>query len=487
MNCNKFWLENCSNLFSDFRLIPNQNMSLSERMNTITRLVLIIFIFLSLLNFKYSFLLLSLSLLFIIILYYIQKDNMQQIKEGFNNFSHKSFSETPKIPHISQQKLPKVVDDYAYFYCNDPISLEPFDKTTLSLNQKLVGPANPKTKIAPIIIPPSHALDYWRANNLITHSQVNLKTEQDVYQSGYEVTTSCKPKIKENFYKNDNKVEYKTPRYGSNSWHPQQEEYSSTNKTQQEIYFPFKNQDKVKLRKNTVLEENRGQVNTSCSYNPKQIFTSNLPSNYSASNCQEDPRMAQYNKNLFTQIIEPGIYTVNQVNEPINSNMGISFTQQLEPTTYEQNKNGITFIQHDPRIIEPLEEPEPIQQINESNVYDPRFNGYGTSYRSYVDKQLGQPRFAYDDINAIRMPNYITRNKIDFTSFGDSYGPMSQEDGNDLTANIRELAQDAWFKNSGEFRENLMFSTLRKRNSEMWQRRMYPMSTSNQRMMGGKI
>ena len=56
MNCNKFWLENCSNLFSDFRLIPNQNMSLSERMNTITRLVLIIFIFLSLLIFNYSLL-----------------------------------------------------------------------------------------------------------------------------------------------------------------------------------------------------------------------------------------------------------------------------------------------------------------------------------------------------------------------------------------------------------------------------------------------
>ena len=85
------------------------------------------------------------------------------------------------------------------------------------------------------------------------------------------------------------------------------------------------------------------------------------------------------------------------------------------------------------------------------------------------------------------MPNYITRNKIDFTPFGDSYGPMSQQDGNDSTANIRELAQDAWFKNSGEFRENLMFSALRKRNSEMWQRRMFPMSTSNQRMMGGKI
>jgi hypothetical protein len=406
---------------------------------------------------------------------------MKHIREGFND--------TQQILPMRQIKIPRVVADDAYFYANDPISLEPFDKTTLSLNQKLVGQANPKTKIAPIIIAPSHDLDYWRANNLITHSHVNIKTEQDVYQSGYEITTACNnPKIKEKFGYNNSK-EYKLPpKYGSNTWHPQQEEDSSNNKTQKELYFPFKDQNSIKLRKNVVLDENRGQVNTSCSYNPKQIVTSNLPSNYNASNCQEDPKMAQYNKNLFTQIIEPGIYTVNQVNEPINSNMGISFTQQLEPTTYEIDKNGgMTFTQHDPRIIEPVEQIPQEQTVNESNIYDPRFSGYGTSYRSYIDKQLGQPRFAYDDINAIRMPNYITRNKIDFESFGDTYGPLKpgEENGNDLTANIRELSQASWFKNTGDFRESLMFSSLRKRNSEMWQRRMYPMSTSNQRMSGG--
>ena len=30
---------------------------------------------------------------------------------------------------------------------------------------------------------------------------------------------------------------------------------------------------------------------------------------------------------------------------------------------------------------------------NESNVYDPRFTGYGTNYRTYIESVTGQPRF----------------------------------------------------------------------------------------------
>lgn len=96
----------------------------------------------------------------------------------------------------------------------------------------------------------------------------------------------------------------------------------------------------------------------------------------------------KYNENVFTQTISPGEYHVNTRNEPINSNIGISIAEQNEEPTYE--------------MIEPFED------VNASNVYDPRFYGYGTSYRGYVDNMLGQPKFYYDDVNAIRMPNYIS-------------------------------------------------------------------------------
>ena len=93
----------------------------------------------------------------------------------------------------------------------------------------------------------------------------------------------------------------------------------------------------------------------------------------------------------------------------------------------------------------------------------------------------------YDDINAVRMPNYITRNYLDFEPFGDTYGPIKEgeQDGNKYNANIRELAQSAWMDNTCKFREDLSNSLLRKRNGEMWQQRMFPINKSGQRMLGG--
>ena len=47
------------------------------------------------------------------------------------------------------------------------------------------------------------------------------------------------------------------------------------------------------------------------------------------------------------------------------------------------------------------------------------------------------------------------------------------------------MTQDSWIKNSNQFRDDIMVSAMRKRNGEMWQNRMYPKSTSGQRMAGG--
>ena len=487
MKCqNKFWIENLQDLFCSTDIVPLEGMHIIDQMNALSRLVIIVSIMLFLVGFKHSILFLLLSLLFIIILYYIQKYNMEHYREGYkqtsserqpptNTKSNKN-GRSPVIPTI-----PIVNTDQSGMFCDDQLPGEPSDRKIASFNQRLVGPPNPKTRIAPIIIAPSHDLEYWRANNLINHSHINLLSEQDVYQSGYEVSTSCKnkkgaPTCLESFRLN------KSPEYGTSSWHPQQEHYvepSSGGYTQRDSYKYAKRFGKMS-----------DDVNTSCGYNPEQILTSNLPSNYQADNRQKDPRMSTYNKNLFTQTIEPGVYSINQVNEPINSNMGISFTQQFEPSGRTVGKHGVMNTEYDPNVIEPIKQSPNfslINAVNESNIYDPRFTGYGTSYRSYVDKELGQPRFMYDDINAVRMPNYITRNYLDFEPFGDTYGPIKEgeQDGNKYNANIRELAQSAWMDNTCKFREDLSNSLLRKRNGEMWQQRMFPINKSGQRMLGG--
>ncbi len=66
----------------------------------------------------------------------------------------------------------------------------------------------------------------------------------------------------------------------------------------------------------------------------------------------------------------------------------------------------------------PKSKPEQIlpyeRQTHLSDLYDPRFTGYGTSSRSYLEPVTGQVRFYYDDIDSYKRPNYISRSKVDF-------------------------------------------------------------------------
>ena len=148
----------------------------------------------------------------------------------------------------------------------------------------------------------------------------------------------------------------------------------------------------------------------------------------------------------------------------------------------------VVYMQYDPDVIEPveLENVSVVEEIDQSNVYDPRHTGYGTSYRAYTNEDLGRTDFYYKDIDAIRMPNYITRSNIDFAKYADQYGPLpgGHGDGNPDTGNIREMAQNSWLRSSLGFRNDIMFSKMRKTNAEHWQRRKAPVG-AGQYMAGG--
>jgi hypothetical protein len=267
------------------------------------------------------------------------------------------------------------------------------------------------------------------------------------------------------------------------------------NKSNQEIpieQFQQQSDTRIPSIKENYWTDNRGKhakyidadpdiINISCGYNPQQLAV-NLPSNYPAGNCQQDPSMSRFNDNLFTQTVTPGVYMKNQINEPINSNMGISFTQQFEPLSYERNDKGLMITLKDPNDVS-MDDPqyikEYVEKANYDNVFDPRFYGYGTSYRSYLEPTTGQTRFMYDDVNAVRMPNYITRSKVDHLPYADHYGPVEEgsEFGNIHNPNIRQLAQDSWFRDSITFRDDMTQRLMRKSNAEAWQKRMYPNST----------
>ena len=618
---NKFWLENPLILVSNPDIIPLVGMNTCSQMNAMTRFVFILFIILILFNFdiKFGFLFLIISLLIIIILYYIQRKTMERYK--IEHFTQ-NIEKTPNL-----HKNPPVKNNLTVFasdclYCNgecgQDVSIEKnFNNPNyVSRNQKLVGPANPKTKIAPVIAPPLADLSYWRANNLVDHSSVNKLSNVELYQSGYVVTEQTpeidlskrkiepykclqnsiqkntstrvevllppKPVIKQNVnapppttrIENKNSVDIiNTPvienyTYGEDIIepfivpnsnieprncvrdlssppsgqaglfvNPQRGQGIACNDNDQSCRLPepdnpnmpssrlcyppdkggnptgpfppssFINQVRrantsgfrfqrgrpenllnraEKISDGTqILANQPGWVNTLCGYNPKQLIDADLPTNLSVGNCTKNPILKDYNREIFTQTIEPNIFTSNQINEPINSNIGISFAQQFPPMsckTEGPNEEDTMFLQRDPRIIvnDPdLKELCPPDEINQANIYDPRFTGYGTGYRSYIDETTGQPRFYYDDIDAITKPNYIVRSKIDNQVFADKYGPIEagNRQGNIFTPEIRALADTAFKEDTLQFRNELQARISRKINRKMWQRKAAPINT----------
>jgi hypothetical protein len=432
--------------------------------------------------------------------------------------------------------LPAGKNGYMRF-CNDEVTLD--TNNYISPNQRLAGPANPKTLIAPVVVPRSHDLDHWRANNLINHSHINIESQWDTYLSGYEVSNCCdsttgnipvtenhgtviedfeyigisdskhpvNPKLNPISYE---KNEIISPNLvtnipfskivGKDNNDDYTERYSGIrDRNYSEGYEGYEGKNHIKPQhlqhvenyehKDFIRPNESGWINTSCGYNPEQIENSNLPSNLASGKCERDETMKIYNKNLFTQTIQPDIYTINEVIEPINANIGISFTQQFEPTSHIRNeKDSITYTEHDPRIYQPNVVPNtPDMSVTQENIYDPRFSGYGTSYRAYTDKNIGQTRFYYDDINSVRMPNYIIRSNIDHIKSADSYGPLNEDNklGNKNTNDIRGIVHDSFLQSTLDHRNDMMERLMRKRNGEMWQLRKYPKNTSQRSTIGG--
>lgn len=318
-------------------------------------------------------------------------------------------------------------------FCRDerPITM---NQQYVSNNHALVGKPIPLTYENPVIVAPAMAWDYWSTRDVIP-TGVNSETNFDAFQSGY---MTCK----------DDSVEsFEFPRTKPVAKPPQINE------------------------KGTI-----GDMNDVCTYNPTQLMAYNIPSNVQSGLCAQTPELSEYNKNLFTSNLGPRTYNELQMVEPIQSNMGITFQQQLPPVTKRVNEDGsTTFITKDPRISEsgptPMQSPAPYADA--SNVYDPKSGGYGTSYRAYTDPMTGRTRYFYDDINAVRNPNFVIRSNIDHNKWANSYGPME----NHIQKN-RALAQAQFTNDTLKQREELQEMYMNKVNRQvLWQRRLAPIST----------
>lgn len=529
-----FWLEDLKILFNDIKILPKHDMTMEQQMNCITRFIILVFIILYFIDYKQSVLFLILSLFFIIILYYLQKSKMTILEKYEKyNINNKDMSNTNNTnmnernryiyqsqklynnflsePRYTQEKFPS----YYNQQYEKPVEIKP-EQSYHSYNQEIVGGPNPKTKIRPVVAPPSHAWEYWKENDLVFPSGINDRSVQDYYNSGYYVDQPISKNYKNYKKPNNEDIDIKVNPRKAEIKEKYNFNYNGTNlannnNKNSNNYMQFSEGDsndskscnscskgmielpskgKTQLNKDdqnfSKFEEKApeniirytGDIDDACGYDETNLYY-NLPTNYASTNCERTSKMSELNNDIFTSTIIPGTYYKNDIIEPLNSNIGISFTQQIPPRKISYDKYGNKILTGlDPRLYKPEpNKPKDFDITSNFDVYDPRTNGYGTTNRGYTDKLTGQPRFYYDDVESIRRPNYIARSDVDFLDNADSYGPIKSYDEQEISnENSRKEAENTYTDNVLEFRTDLMTRLMRKRNAELWQRRIAPLA-----------
>ncbi len=505
-----FWLENVGNLFSSGSMIPLSTDSFEEQMNALTRFVILIFIFLSFFkSSKYAISISFLCLSMIGMTYYGGKIFWgKKLKETYGNVasaqeSHvtvpkysatNDFVITPTYDQVQKcrTKLPDtgnlIISENAtnpqlidgrissyWNYQNVPI------QDTVSNNQKLVGGPNPKTLVQPIIPSPAYDNQVWQPNDFFVPSGINQQNRQELYSNGYIATGETKvlpntPSNVESF--SQHQVEHVPEPNGQllkYSDHKLKEEYNKE-------LFNANRRLLDQQTTNNYTTTTDDLVNFGCGYQPLNL-QSNLPSNYMAPTCQTGSNNAQYNENIYTIPLQPGLYTKSQVNQPdaSMSNLGISYNQQFLPTSFENKKNYQAVVELDPyqnKQVVQENYASPDQPLRR-DIYDPRLTGYGTSYRSYLDPVTGQTRFYYRDIDQQTQNGYVTKNNIDFAKFGTTTGAYPFDKPLEGQA-LHNFADNTFTDSQIGYRSELQQRLMHKNSSREWQQRVAPIRTNQQ-------
>jgi hypothetical protein len=361
-----------------------------------------------------------------------------------------------------------------------------------SMNQKLSGLADPKTLVQPMISIPIYDNTVWKSNDFMVPMGINDQRRQELWQNGYLIDDTDSM-ARNRVHVNDVREDY-DPSYSTDA----QRCMASSDLSHRSLYpnnasqpGPVWNHHAGRYQYSDSTSGAGPPVETPFGYYPENLVH-DLPTNYPAGSCQKQSDLTAYNDNIFTTTIQPGVYSKSQVTQQdsVMSNLGISYTQPFLPTYSSHVKRrdavpgdeGVLYTQYDPNFAPQVQCTVPDTGVRMEDVYDPRFNGYGTEYRGYVDHLTGRPRFFYDDVDVHRRNQFITRNKIDFEPFGLQTGP--QETPKYTNMQIREMAQNSFLDNALSFRTDLQQRLMQKSNNRAWQQKQAPIST-NQFTRGG--
>jgi hypothetical protein len=213
-----------------------------------------------------------------------------------------------------------------------------------------------------------------------------------------------------------------------------------------------------------------------------------------------DKYFDQPDKRLFLQDIQPKLYSYTVDQQPINSNIGITYSPQMPPPVVDQIRdNGLAMpimTRVDPQLVrtdgtraQQALSPQrtnwsaeysnfvpPPGSINFEDIYDPRFTSYGDPYRSYSDINLGQVQYYYSDVDAYRMPNFATRSNVDFIEYRTPQGQIWPEyQRTSGVDDVRPYVEDQYTADDTFHREDLMSLQMNKANRIAWSQRFAPL------------
>lgn len=516
------WLDDPLLLLKDFSLIPSQDDSNHEKLNSLTRLTIVVYIIMIVFKYKNKneFFINSLIIIYLLYLFTCKKP-----KEKFTQMDS---APVYKYPLIAQHKL-----------------------------------SDEKMKLQPVIIPRAHDREVWSFPSY-KHSAINYKN------AGYDLMnefTEVPDKIdyKERDYRQGSYTDFNFKPYGdiadikrlplnkavgNQPYTPPEttpvnidgsmaiSSVTDINKKvpkgvgslsglgKEIIHEPFgelgnmnvkaysdvgaygmSDATNKRLKPNLggyyqVIPEENDSVNDLPKLPPQDLLIPKTTTSLYG------PGMVVNNERMkYMENIEPNKYSYSDVAYPINNNLGISFTPSIPPLVLDQvaTSDGMHPLYHriDPQLIRAEGLPEERKNelpyrndwsakysgfdaspgtVNFEDIYDPRFNGYGDGTRSYFDAN-GQVNYYYSDIDAYRNPNFGLRTKVDFIDYTDPMGRVIPEYHRNVGINdVKQSVEQQWDADQTYFREGLQERLMRKRNSELWQLRARPFSKGQSTM-----
>jgi len=408
----------------------------------------------------------------------------------------------------------------------DNCGFQPVGPEYATRNQKLAGRQNPKTLNTPIIPNRLFDTDVWSSDSFFVPSGINSQRSQEYILNGYlETSGHCEA---------DTRTHGLIPgACASSSGDP-----SGGRAATKEAFQRFDSHadDSRRTRAcagRAVTPVHQLPGSNFCYPHPTasvpvadriQESMLNAPYGYFPENqAQQVPvnfppkqqglcNSTRYNAEQNTTLLQPGLVAYSNVNvtDAMNSNLGISFTQphlptelvdipgtdaqafvEMDPVSFARTvRDGSVKASHSPyRDVSVLPTSSQVEHyqhkggpqvtgtLDPRTIYDPRLTGYGTSYRHYIDEMTGQPRFFYDDVNAHRQYNYLTKTKVDFIPELASSGAYQPQHLSN--AEVRNLAESAFHNNTIQQRTELQDRLMQKVIHRNRQRKQAPIRVHN--------